>query len=112
MSKHTPEPWYVVGPLSDEESGTPGGTFPQIGVPSDEVGAPIILAEVYEKADQERIVDCVNACAGMTDPAAEIAALREAVRVLGRELSEKAMDQIGDSVLNNPLAAAAVRGEQ
>lgn len=25
MSKHTPGPWFVCGPLTDEESGRPGG---------------------------------------------------------------------------------------
>ena len=30
--------------------------------------------------DERRIVDCVNACQGMTDPAAEIQAMREAIK--------------------------------
>jgi hypothetical protein len=30
--------------------------------------------------DERRIVECVNACAGMADPAAEITAMREAIR--------------------------------
>lgn len=31
-------------------------------------------------ARAQRIVQCVNACAGMTDPAAEFAAMREAIK--------------------------------
>lgn len=29
---------------------------------------------------RDRIIACINACAGMADPAAEIAAMREAIR--------------------------------
>ncbi len=31
-------------------------------------------------SDRLRAISCVNACAGMDDPAAEIAAMREAIR--------------------------------
>jgi hypothetical protein len=31
-SDHTPEPWYAVGPLSEEESSRIGGTTPDIGI--------------------------------------------------------------------------------
>jgi hypothetical protein len=36
-------------------------------------------------AHARRIVDCVNACAGMSDPAAEIEAMREALRCIADE---------------------------
>ena len=42
----------------------------------------------------------------------EITQLREAVKLLGKELSEKAMDQTLDAVLSNPIAAAAVKDVQ
>lgn len=35
-----------------------------------------------------RLVTCVNACAGMADPAAEIAAIREAIREAYEALKE------------------------
>ena len=38
------------------------------------------FGQVVSTNTLERIVSCVNACAGMSDPAAEIQALREAVR--------------------------------
>lgn len=61
MSKHTPEPWYVeanfiVGVLGDIDT----------------------RVNVYDHdpGNRDRIVACVNACAGMADPASEIAALK------------------------------------
>ncbi len=35
---------------------------------------------VIDEAKIQRAVSCVNACTGMTDPALEIAAMREAIR--------------------------------
>jgi hypothetical protein len=37
---------------------------------------------------QKRAIACVNACAGMADPAAEIAAMREAIREADGALKE------------------------
>lgn len=130
MSKHTPEPWY------DEVSHISGGT----------PGACEVVPIYGDDNNRARVVQCVNACTGMADPAAEIAALRRAVEVLGQhqsstsrlasaeaeyadakeaaeddsildELSENidaAMKRFNETladVNNNPLAAAAVRGE-
>lgn len=64
MSKHTPEPWYAQGPLSDEESCRAGGTPPNIVAESDEPGYPIHLAEFENESDRDRAVDCVNVLAG------------------------------------------------
>ena len=59
---HTPEPWgisagcdgrAVIGTFDDTERG-----------PATDVG------EVYEEANAERIVACVNGCAGIADPSA------------------------------------------
>ena len=38
--------------------------------------------------DERRIVDCVNACQNMTDPAAEIQAMREAIKEAISQLDE------------------------
>lgn len=51
-SKHTPEPWP-------------------------DVPVPVLTQEDYDRARE-----CVNACAGMDDPAAAIRAAREALRGL------------------------------
>ena len=40
---------------------------------------PILDREGDAVDEDERAIQCVNACAGMTDPAVEIAAMREAV---------------------------------
>lgn len=58
MTKHTPEPWIRKPVLSVH-------------------GRTIELDDI----DYARAELCVNACAGMSDPAAEIAAMREVVRV-------------------------------
>ena len=39
-----------------------------------------IVSRFGPDIQSRRIVQCVNACAGMTDPAAEIQAMREAIR--------------------------------
>ena len=126
MSKHTSEPWaygHTHGntlivqqgedptycPTFIAATGMPGKAFPANGT-----------------ANAARIVACVNACQGMTDPAAEITALREAVKLLGDDLRRVGCayvkelhgnnsvpdvgDYIGRAVLSNPIAAAAVRG--
>jgi len=66
MSKHTPEPWKD-GFL--RVTALDGGM--KIAVTSCEIGNVEI-----EQANANRIVTCVNACAGMADPAAEIAELK------------------------------------
>ena len=66
MSKHTPEPWKD-GFL--RVTALNGGM--RVAVTSCDGGNVEI-----EQANANRIVDCVNACAGMADPAAEIAELK------------------------------------
>lgn len=65
--KHTPEPWRTNGIWID--AGTSATVaYCRNGNPNDADNAA-------------RAVQCVNACAGMDDPAAEIARLREIERV-------------------------------
>ena len=73
MSNHTPEPWRV---------GRPGTVVSDTPVPemggSDAVeyyGGHLIGESIIE-ANARRIAACVNACAGMGDPTAEIAELK------------------------------------
>ena len=63
MSNHTPEPWFTANKGSTIGADRQGLTFFCVG---DNFG--------YENAD--RIVACVNALAGIPDPAAEMARLR------------------------------------
>lgn len=68
--KHTPEPWEV----STVVPGAIVSSFKQeenlLG--TDKEGYAIVM----KLEDANRIVQCVNACAGMTDPQSEILALR------------------------------------
>lgn len=53
----------------------------------DRNGTPIVCDfHFVHDEHRARIVSCVNACAGMSDPAAEIQALREAVKEAGDAL--------------------------
>ena len=159
MNKHTPDQWVPIVELP------PNPKVPDhYGHISECCGSVLMPPWEYEHA---RL--CVEACTGLTDPAAEIAALRrenrqllnlkneesyrvavlcgqkkdtveqadqmraeidalrEAVKVLGAELREKIQEvqdherhmsgnvyslSIPSTLLSNPIAAAAVRGEQ
>ena len=68
MSKHTPEPWEV-------ERSVDYGLVAQAVNPSPNDSDIDGNREAHYNA--ARIVACVNACAGIDDPAAEIAALRK-----------------------------------
>ena len=65
MSKHTPEPW--------EFESEPQYCSEIIGSNGDSV---CTFVEDPSGVDVDRILSCVNACAGMADPAAEIAELK------------------------------------
>ena len=76
MSKHTPEPWKYEKELSA------GCDEWLISMDAGDRGRGICIAETRPgsaaggEANARRIVTCVNACAGMDDPAAEIAELK------------------------------------
>ena len=82
MSKHTAEPWMIYKNYND---------VPVIGQMSkrEMLICSMIEDETYDiKADQAemaanaaRIVACVNAMAGIDDPAAELERLREIERI-------------------------------
>ena len=67
--KHTPEPWN-------------GNTHQGLGA----------KGKVLSKADYHRATDCVNACAGIEDPAAYIADLQSRL-----DLAVKALEKISQS---------------
>lgn len=71
-TKHTPEPWKAV---ADDDEDFDSEYY--IEVVSKRSGHRCQLGSgTFSEEDARHIVACVNACAGMTDPAAEIAALR------------------------------------
>lgn len=78
MSKHTPEPWL-------DDRATHDDPYQNIKILGDENrgicwlwidDAPVDDWNTEQRANANRIVTCINACAGMTDPAAEIAELK------------------------------------
>ena len=70
---HTPEPWTA----NDEITG---------GKVSIYANGPLGYIGENPEANAARICACVNACAGMTDPAAEIKALRDALENFCRQV--------------------------
>ena len=82
MSKYTPEPWELLEAEDDKEylriRGTVlGGRYKIANVLWPNYSESSREREAAETlANAERIIDCINACAGMADPAAEIAELK------------------------------------
>lgn len=69
-NKHTPEPWFV------REFGTHTDRPSYFVMMSQTKG----LFQTSDKSLSNRIVACVNACAGMNDPEAEIENLKKQVQ--------------------------------
>ena len=84
MSKHTPEPW----------AHAPEGMI--VSMSTDTQPEDAVVANIKPR-DAIRIVTCVNACAGMADPAAEIAELTRQRDELLAALHDaaKALDELG-----------------
>lgn len=74
--KHTPEPWV------NYNAGDEGDTY--IGDLAEHVSP---IAEKLTEANAARVVQCVNACAGMRHPIKVVAALYGALRWLEHELA-------------------------
>lgn len=119
MSGHTPEPWYSVH--AEHSGATPGREWSsEAGTwvyPKGSAVENVIIECGREELSRADV--CVNACQGMTDPAAEIAALQRAVEVLGRDFVRLFREQVrpfgkpeewaSREVIDNPIAAKAVR---
>lgn len=86
---HTPEPWRAEW----QPGQTPKHTYTHCVMYGDDS-----LCDTLTEADAHRIVACVNACAGMADPAAEIARLSEEVDRLRRKINES----VARSILGAP----------
>lgn len=74
MNEHTAEPWQWIefGAWGDQVIYGPDAKERPIATAYAERGKRLMA-----RANAQRIVACVNACAGMDDPAAEILKLRE-----------------------------------
>lgn len=67
---------------------TPETPTPDYGEPwGYDIDYDMALTKNGSVCDANRAVACVNACAGMTDPAAEIAVMREAIKEAASHLS-------------------------
>lgn len=83
--KHTPEPWrFKEFPSNDQcfiQADRNKATDPyDIEVMGDDTNEKYYPYE-QKKSDALRIVSCINACAGMEDPAKEIEELKEQVKM-------------------------------
>jgi hypothetical protein len=102
--KHTPEPWRVSGKIVNTQN--------VVSIKAIDKTISTLAADEFRNctieevnANAARIVACVNACAGMDDPAAEIERLRDmekniapimqTVRSLAQHISrDKSIDQM------------------
>ena len=105
MSEHTKEPWKVT--VADHNG--------QYGVWITDGSR--CIAEGLSLQDASRIIACVNACAGMADPVAEIEALRgraENAEAEAKQLREELSHSILEATaqLVNAKADALVRAEK
>lgn len=66
-TKHTAEPWHIDTEHPTEIRGVQGEASTMVA----EVRSPYLSEQIYPNA--ARIVACVNACAGVEDPASAIA---------------------------------------
>lgn len=91
--KHTPEPWHVPSYASpffcDAKDRTVGETCTTLSKGADE-----------QAANASRIVACVNACAGIEDPVALMAALRALHSTDGASAEQRHM--IHKALKSNP----------
>lgn len=90
-TKHTPEPWRVYSVRNSFISGIDGANESVFIflTESEYKQQGFDLSPEKMNANISRIVACVNACAGMEDPAAEITALRERIAELEAKVPSK-----------------------
>ena len=110
---HTPEPWSINAYEQWDKFG-PIKRASIVAQWDNRLSETLLIATVNTtkqiEANAARIVACVNACAGMTDPAAEIKALRDALKGL---LADKYLaDPINADRMAPARAALAIGGEK
>lgn len=92
--QHTPEPWVkdnfdILGPK---------GETLLVGMHRDERGS----------LDLKRAVACVNACAGIEDPIATLAAIREALSAIVQPLGDETETSGNPCIAPNPTEGRAI----
>lgn len=114
--KHTPEPWHCNEVHVDYGHiliGGPKDWIADIRTEPDDEGTPE-SNEVEAQANAERIIACVNACAGIAQPIAAIETAKVAIQQASAELLaelEEAPQAIGlRRALSDLNAAAALFG--
>ena len=118
MSNHTPEPWYwhendSYCEINSERDGQIGDSCASSCLGDIDLG----------RANAARIITCVNACAGMEDPAAEIDelkqqrdelldALRSAVETIEwmHGCSSPASDEVEEAIREGNATIAKAKG--
>lgn len=98
MSKHTPEPWVY-----DEDRAAVRFDGRGNPVEGDRIGC--IICEPQKRSDGRRIVACVNALAGVADPAAFVKAARELAAAVDDD-DVVVIDHEGDEISISNLTAA------
>lgn len=79
-SKHTPEPWSVFSPMSGNYNSGICGNSGNVIVPW---GEPELADGILNKEDANRIVACVNACAGLANDALDSGIIAEMTEIVG-----------------------------
>lgn len=104
MSQHTPEPWYIF-----PNPWPPSIRTSERGYEIARVQSPYTNSKYRdeERANGNRIVACINACAGIADPKAAIDAAREALTGIARQYKPcTACDGVGSHTPDCKLALA------
>lgn len=96
-SKHTPEPWHS----NFYEGRTRTTTVSAEAKPS-------AVATAYTPEDALRIVACVNACAGIDDPVATLAEVREVLEMIA---GQGFTNTISEATMAEARAAIAKLGK-
>jgi hypothetical protein len=75
-------------------------------------GSNQFFCEAFNESYTSRIISCANACAGMADPAKEIAAMREALNLQGYKLAGFEAEVAGLRAENEAMREAIVAADK
>jgi hypothetical protein len=122
MSKHTPEPWGLEFKKSKFETGIITDTIRIAEVKHFSDYKPFttihecgeLIDPLYEEgiANAKRIVECVNALAGISDPKLEIEALRQMQKDYATKSADLIMARAENERLREELKAIANECDQ
>lgn len=92
-TQHTPEPW-AIHPNPSYICNEQGAEIATLWCIGEAAGVQGMKYYPESDANAQRIVACVNACAGMVDPAKEIAELRAEIARLKNPTSAPTCDEL------------------